>query len=264
MAQFVGVGGSIKQEPGLAAPYPSSGMTLKPDAIASYQTAASLANGLVVPTASVNGLATLTSPCILTTTSAQTTAPNGLAGSRGNSPQRQDQHQQQSDQCNVNGQASPQGSNASEGSGQATDPPPNKLFVGGLSWQTTTEKLRDYFSAYGTVTDVLIMKDPITQVSWQPCWQLLYSNTRPPDANSQPRQREKRPREFRGQTIRQWNFHPRWEGGSAHSIPSYKDGSSTNLLFGRKIDADAFILRIRVWWSGIATHRSQMQIVTMK
>lgn len=40
----------------------------------------------------------------------------------------------------------------------------NKLFVGGLSWQTTPEKLRDYFSQFGAVTDVLVMKDPITQV----------------------------------------------------------------------------------------------------
>jgi len=45
----------------------------------------------------------------------------------------------------------------------------NKLFVGGLSWQTTPEKLRDYFSQFGSVTDVLVMKDPITQVSLVVC-----------------------------------------------------------------------------------------------
>ncbi|MCL4123057.1 UNVERIFIED_CONTAM: hypothetical protein GTU68_054978 [Idotea baltica] len=39
------------------------------------------------------------------------------------------------------------------------------MFVGGLSWQTTAEKLRDYFGAYGIVKDVLIMKDPVTQRS---------------------------------------------------------------------------------------------------
>ena len=56
----------------------------------------------------------------------------------------------------------------------ASDNSPGKLFVGGLSWQTTQEKLRDYFSQFGTVTDVLVMKDPVTQVSqpasasWQP------------------------------------------------------------------------------------------------
>jgi hypothetical protein len=42
-------------------------------------------------------------------------------------------------------------------------------------------------------------------------------------------------------------------GGSAHSLPSNEDGSSTNVLFGLEIDADAFILRIRVWWSGSGT-----------
>lgn len=45
-----------------------------------------------------------------------------------------------------------------------TDSAPGKLFVGGLSWQTSSEKLREYFGMFGTVTDVLIMKDPITQV----------------------------------------------------------------------------------------------------
>ena len=41
---------------------------------------------------------------------------------------------------------------------------PGKLFVGGLSWQTCEEKLREYFQQFGQVEDVLIMKDPITQV----------------------------------------------------------------------------------------------------
>lgn len=39
-----------------------------------------------------------------------------------------------------------------------------KLFVGGLSWQTSSEKLRQYFGMFGNITDVLIMKDPVTQV----------------------------------------------------------------------------------------------------
>lgn len=40
-----------------------------------------------------------------------------------------------------------------------------KLFVGGLSWNTSSEKLRQYFSMFGNVTDVLIMRDPVTQVN---------------------------------------------------------------------------------------------------
>ena len=58
--------------------------------------------------------------------------------------------------------------NGSTGSGRSTpssDSSPGKLFVGGLSWQTTPEKLRDYFGQFGNVTDVLVMKDPVTQVS---------------------------------------------------------------------------------------------------
>ncbi|CAH2100987.1 unnamed protein product [Euphydryas editha] len=46
-----------------------------------------------------------------------------------------------------------------------TSPSPSKLFVGGLSWQTSSEKLREYFAMFGPVTDVLIMKDPVTQRS---------------------------------------------------------------------------------------------------
>ena len=58
-----------------------------------------------------------------------------------------------------------------------------KLFVGGLSWQvgqisdflhvilshhshsqTSSDRLREYFEQFGEVEDVLIMKDPVTQV----------------------------------------------------------------------------------------------------
>lgn len=55
-----------------------------------------------------------------------------------------------------------------ESSGRSTpnsDSAPGKLFVGGLSWQTSQEKLREYFGQFGNVTDVLVMKDPITQRS---------------------------------------------------------------------------------------------------
>lgn len=42
---------------------------------------------------------------------------------------------------------------------------PGKIFVGGLSWQTTTETLRQYFSRYGDVVDCMVMKDPTTKRS---------------------------------------------------------------------------------------------------
>ncbi len=37
-----------------------------------------------------------------------------------------------------------------------------KLFLGGLSWETTDQKLRDHFGQYGTMTDVVIMTDKVT------------------------------------------------------------------------------------------------------
>lgn len=60
--------------------------------------------------------------------------------------------------------SSPSGGNGGVTNGSSSSGYENKLFVGGLSWQTTPEKLRDYFSQFGPVTDVLVMKDPITQV----------------------------------------------------------------------------------------------------
>ncbi|XP_037092573.1 RNA-binding protein Musashi homolog 2-like [Pollicipes pollicipes] len=44
----------------------------------------------------------------------------------------------------------------------ADDHSPNKIFVGGISFQTTPEKLRAYFAPYGTILDVMVLKDPAT------------------------------------------------------------------------------------------------------
>ena len=62
------------------------------------------------------------------------------------------------------GSTSNMGSGGSIGGSNNSDGLPGKLFVGGLSWQTTPDKLREYFGQFGTVTDVLVMKDPVTQV----------------------------------------------------------------------------------------------------
>ena len=37
-----------------------------------------------------------------------------------------------------------------------------KLFVGGISWDTDEERLKEYFSAFGEVVEAVIMKDRIT------------------------------------------------------------------------------------------------------
>jgi len=40
---------------------------------------------------------------------------------------------------------------------------PGKMFVGGLSWQTTPESIREYFSTFGELAEVMVMKDPTTR-----------------------------------------------------------------------------------------------------
>lgn len=40
---------------------------------------------------------------------------------------------------------------------------PGKMFVGGLSWQTTADSLREYFCKYGEVTECMVMRDPATR-----------------------------------------------------------------------------------------------------
>ncbi|CAH1101544.1 unnamed protein product [Psylliodes chrysocephalus] len=63
----------------------------------------------------------------------------------------------------INGSHS--GSSGRSTPNNSNDPAPGKLFVGGLSWQTSSDKLKEYFGMFGNVTDVLIMKDPVTQRS---------------------------------------------------------------------------------------------------
>lgn len=53
------------------------------------------------------------------------------------------------------------------GNGGATKKPPSaidadKIFVGGLSWQTTEESLRYHFEQYGSVVSVEVMRDRVT------------------------------------------------------------------------------------------------------
>jgi heterogeneous nuclear ribonucleoprotein A1/A3 len=52
---------------------------------------------------------------------------------------------------------------SSNGKGQ--DEQYRKVFVGGLSLQTTEEALKEFYSQYGTITDCVVMKDPTTRRS---------------------------------------------------------------------------------------------------
>lgn len=37
-----------------------------------------------------------------------------------------------------------------------------KLFIGGISWETTEEKLKEYFGKYGDVSQTVIMRDKVS------------------------------------------------------------------------------------------------------
>ncbi|XP_053728296.1 RNA-binding protein Musashi homolog 2-like isoform X1 [Synchiropus splendidus] len=42
---------------------------------------------------------------------------------------------------------------------------PGKMFIGGLSWQTSPDSLRDYFNGFGEIRECMVMKDPSTKRS---------------------------------------------------------------------------------------------------
>uniref|UniRef100_UPI00358DEFD0 RNA-binding protein Musashi homolog 2-like isoform X3 n=1 Tax=Myxine glutinosa TaxID=7769 RepID=UPI00358DEFD0 len=58
-----------------------------------------------------------------------------------------------------------------QGAGQALAPlgepqhDPGKMFIGGLSWQTSPESLREYFSKFGEISECMVMRDPATKRS---------------------------------------------------------------------------------------------------
>ncbi|KAJ8784032.1 hypothetical protein J1605_009075 [Eschrichtius robustus] len=39
------------------------------------------------------------------------------------------------------------------------------MFIGGLSWQTSPDSLRDYFSKFGEIRECMVMRDPTTKRS---------------------------------------------------------------------------------------------------
>ncbi|XP_064618943.1 RNA-binding protein Musashi homolog 2-like isoform X4 [Lineus longissimus] len=45
------------------------------------------------------------------------------------------------------------------------DDNPGKMFIGGLSWQTTPDSLKEYFKRFGDVKECMVMKDPVTKRS---------------------------------------------------------------------------------------------------
>lgn len=59
-------------------------------------------------------------------------------------------------------ETSPKGATSAAG-GAANDP--GKMFIGGLSGQTSPENMKKYFEQFGDVSECMIMKDAITKRS---------------------------------------------------------------------------------------------------
>ncbi|XP_020642528.1 RNA-binding protein Musashi homolog 2 isoform X5 [Pogona vitticeps] len=57
------------------------------------------------------------------------------------------------------------GNQAISGSPNDSQHDPGKMFIGGLSWQTSPDNLRDYFSKFGDIRECMVMRDPTTKRS---------------------------------------------------------------------------------------------------
>ncbi|XP_064424973.1 RNA-binding protein Musashi homolog 2b isoform X8 [Latimeria chalumnae] len=57
------------------------------------------------------------------------------------------------------------GSQATSGSPNDSQHDPGKMFIGGLSWQTSPDSLKDYFSKFGEIRECMVMRDPTTKRS---------------------------------------------------------------------------------------------------
>lgn len=93
-----------------------------------------------------------------------TTTSSSSASAALESPEEQQQQQQHGEEVEEEVEVGSGSSAVADGSNGAEDKP-LKLFVGGLSWQTDDDKLRECFEAYGEVTECSIMKDPVQKRS---------------------------------------------------------------------------------------------------
>ncbi|XP_031428115.1 RNA-binding protein Musashi homolog 2 isoform X2 [Clupea harengus] len=57
------------------------------------------------------------------------------------------------------------GSQTTSGNSNDSQHDPGKMFIGGLSWQTSPDSLRDYFSKFGEIRECMVMRDPTTKRS---------------------------------------------------------------------------------------------------
>ncbi|RLN60303.1 hypothetical protein BBJ28_00018909, partial [Nothophytophthora sp. Chile5] len=73
-----------------------------------------------------------------------------------------DYAQQSSEQQHHQQQQQQQPQHGGYGGPEKSTPTPGKLFIGGVSWETTEDALRQHFGQYGALTDAALMKDKYT------------------------------------------------------------------------------------------------------
>ncbi|KAH8552340.1 hypothetical protein BGW37DRAFT_491549 [Umbelopsis sp. PMI_123] len=93
----------------------------------------------------------------------QSNKPEGQSQQPGQEPRKQQNYENPP----VQGQAiesytSQEDSESHPSVASAANQDEGKMFVGGLNWETTDERLRDYFSKYGEVIDCVVMRDATT------------------------------------------------------------------------------------------------------
>ncbi|XP_049771512.1 RNA-binding protein squid-like [Schistocerca cancellata] len=66
------------------------------------------------------------------------------------------------DEAGGGGGDAPADSGSTEAPGRDDD---RKLFVGGLSWETTDKELREHFQTYGEIESIIVKTDPSTSRS---------------------------------------------------------------------------------------------------
>lgn len=100
-----------------------------------------------------------------------------------------------------------------------------KLFIGGLNHATTTESLREYFSAFGEITNCIVMTDPVTKKS-RGFGFVVYADPASVDAAQ-----AARPHVVDGRNVDSKRAMPKGETAKHTGLGTAKTGGTTRRIF---------------------------------